>query len=81
MSASHAQVPEEEAVSIMGRLSPLNFWRNLHRMAVTATVGFSESKFAQLERDAQDSAFQGETWLPHVQAVVDEASRIRKIRS
>lgn len=76
-----ADASANAAIALMGRLAPLRFWQVLHDLAVTAAAGFSESKFAQLEADAQDSAYRDETWMPHVEAVMQEAARIRRSRS
>lgn len=66
------------AISLLGALSPFRFWRVMHDLAVTAAVGFTESKFAQLQADMQDSAYRDEPWMPHVDAVMHEAKRIRR---
>jgi hypothetical protein len=70
--------PADTAIALMGRLSPLRFWKTLHDLAVTSMVGFSESQFAQLRTEMQNTAFRDEPWMPHVEAVVGEAARVRR---
>lgn len=76
-----ADASANAAIALMGRLAPLRFWQVLHDLAVTAAAGFSESKFAALQDDMQDTAYRDEAWMPHVEAVVQDAARIRRSRS
>lgn len=76
-----ADVSGNAAIGLLGRLAPLRFWKTMHDLAVTAAAGFTESRFAQLEADARDSAFADEPWHAHVVAVAQDAARIRRARS
>lgn len=69
---------EVEALLLLAMLAPVAFWQVLHRLAVTSAVDFSDSRFAQFQAEAADSALVGEPWFPHVKAVVQEAARQRR---
>lgn len=72
------EAAETTAVETMTRVSAIKFWRTLHAWAVTAMAGVSDSQFAALEGDMGSTAFRDEPWMPHLEAVMHDAARVRR---